>query len=50
MSYKIFNKTYQPLIITGMVRIPARSYKVVDKKTSQISNLEEKGFITVRKL
>ncbi len=50
MVYKVFNKTYQPIIMISGARIPKRSYVMVNKLTTQLKNLEEKGLITLRKM
>ena len=50
MVYKVFNKTYQPIILIGGTRIPQRSFVMVTQITPQIRNLEEKGFLAVRKM
>jgi len=50
MAYKIFNKTYQPILLIGGKRIAKRSFIIVQKITTQIKNIEQKGLITVRKL
>lgn len=48
--YKVFNKTYQPIILIGGIRIPMRSFVVVNSLTKQIQNLLDKGLITIRKM
>lgn len=48
--YKIFNKTYQPILLIGGVRIPQRSYVFVEILTKQIKNLEARNFLISRKI
>ena len=48
--YKIFNKTYQPIILADGKRIPQRSFVVVEKITHQIKNIEEKGLVIIKKI
>jgi len=50
MVYKIFNKTYQPIILISGMRIAKRSFIIIKKIDNQIKNLEEKGLITIRKM
>lgn len=48
--YKVFNKTYQPIILVSGQRIAKRSFVIVKAITAQIRNLEDRGFLTVRKM
>ena len=49
MSYKVFNKTYQPIRLVGN-SIFKRDYIIVTKLTDQIKNLEKRGLLFVKKL
>jgi len=49
MSYKIFNKTYQPIKLIGMT-ILKRNFIIVDTITSQIKALENKGLLFIKKV
>lgn len=50
MIYKVFNKTYQPILLIGGIRIAKRSFVMVERMTTQIKNLEERGLLAVRKM
>jgi hypothetical protein len=49
MSYRIFNKTYQPIKLIGMT-ILKRDFIIVDRITSQMKNLEKKGLLFIKKV
>lgn len=49
MSYRIFNKTYQPMRLVGRI-ILQRDFILVDKVTKQMKNLEDKGLLFIKKL
>lgn len=48
--FKIFNKTYQPIILVDGIRIFPRLFVVIEKITEQIKNLEIRGLIIIKKL
>ena len=48
--FKVFNKTYQPIILMDGTRIHARSWITISNMTEQIINLETRGLILVRKM
>jgi len=49
MSYKIFNKTYQPMKLVGMI-ILERKFIIVDNVTTQMKNLERRGLLFIKKM
>ena len=49
MSYKIFNKTYQPMKLVGMI-ILKRDFIIVDTVTSQMRTLENRGLLFIKKI
>ncbi len=49
-TYKIFNKTYQPVILTDGKRLAKRTSVIVEKLTNQIKNLEKKGMLSIKKI
>ena len=49
MSYKIFNKTYQPIRLVGRT-ILQRDFILVNVITKQMRNLENKGLLFIKKL
>lgn len=48
--FKIFNKTYQPIILIDGMRILPRSFNHVVKITEQLKNLESRSLIIIRKV
>ena len=49
MSYRVFNKTYQPIKLVGKI-ILKRNYIIVNDLTNQMKNLEKKGLLFIKKL
>jgi hypothetical protein len=48
--FRIFNKTYQPMILIDGTRIAQRGFAHVQKITDQLRNLEMRGLIIIRKV
>jgi len=48
MSYKIFNKTYQPIKLVGKT-ILQRNFILINAITKQMENLENKGLLFIKK-
>jgi hypothetical protein len=49
VSYKVFNKTYQPIKLIGRT-ILERKHIIVDELTFQMENLEKKGLLLIKKV
>jgi len=49
VSYKIFNKTYQPIKLVGCI-VLKRNFIIIDKLTSQVKRLERKGLLFIKKM
>ena len=49
MSYKVFNKTYQPLRLIGSI-ILGRDFIIVEEVTKQMKSLENKKLLFIKKI
>lgn len=48
--FRIFNKTYQPIMLADGARIDQRDFIHVKEITDQIRTLESRGLVIIRKI
>lgn len=48
--FKVYNKTYQPLVLMDGMRIKQRDFILVEIITQQVKALEIKGLVLIKKL